>query len=282
MQGELKVRELERFKACYCGLCHALGKKYGLPARFVLNYELVFLAMLLWDENDMPVIKRRRCIASPCRKKRYCAGNPTLDKCAGYTVILTWWRLRDTLADESFIKTIPHRMVLLVLAGAYKKAALEFPEFAGRVLEEVADLSEYEARDGASLDGAADKFAHILCAAAPESAQDNIRRPMLELLYHLGRWIYIIDACDDYKDDTGSGRYNPVAARFHNVQGDVPDNRQELLKKTLTHSNNLLCLAFELLPENTWAEIIRNMIYLGMPDVCERVLNSEFGIHNSE
>ena len=38
-----------RFRAAYCGLCHALGKRYGLAGRMILNYDLTFLAMVLSD-----------------------------------------------------------------------------------------------------------------------------------------------------------------------------------------------------------------------------------------
>ena len=34
---ELKIREFERFRACYCGLCHEMSRKYGTAARFILN-----------------------------------------------------------------------------------------------------------------------------------------------------------------------------------------------------------------------------------------------------
>jgi len=272
LQGELKVRELERFKACYCGLCHALGQKYGFAARFILNYELVFLAMLLWDEHDMPVIKRKRCVASPCRKKRYCAKNTALDTAAGYSVILSWWKTRDTIADEGFIKALPHRALSLILSGAYKKAAREFPEFDATVKRELAGLSGYELGGRApSLDGAADKFAKILANAAPDSMPPSKRRPLTEILYHTGRWIYIIDACDDYKADALAGRYNPVAQRAKD--GALPVEESDRLQTTLTHSNNLIRSAFELMPENAWTETVRNTIDLGTPDVCRRVLD---------
>ena len=278
LQGELKVYELERFKACYCGLCHALGKRYGLAARFVLNYELVFLVMLLWGRADELDIKRGLCIASPCRKKSYCAGNEAFDMCAGYSVILAWWKLRDTIADEAFLKTIPHRLASLVISGAYKKAAREFTGFDGKAREEIAALTEYEKGFSKSLDGAADKFAGMLTAAIPESMQGNDRRVMKELLYHTGRWIYIIDAYDDYKDDLKTGRYNAVAARFSTDEpgsgcaGELPDVADERLRTTLSHSNNLLCAAFELLPENVWTRVVANIIYMGMPYACDRVL----------
>jgi len=276
MQGELKVRELERFKACYCGLCHALGAKYGTAARFILNYELVFLAMLLWGENEATEIGRKRCIASPCKKRRYCTRNTALETSAGYSVILTWWKLRDTVADEPFFKALPHRAAALVLSGAYKKAAREFPEFDARVRKEVADLHDYESGGEKSLDGAADKFAQILCAAVSEGEPEIKGRPMSQLLYHMGRWIYIIDACDDYRDDVKAGRYNPVAKLHPPQRGALPESSAERLKTTLSHSNNLICSAFELLPENPWSHTVKNIIYMGMPDVCGRVLEGKW------
>jgi len=282
MQGELKVRELERFKACYCGLCHALGKKYGVASRFILNYELVFLAMLLWGEDEPLDIKRRRCIASPLCKKRYCIRNAALDTCAGYTVILTWWKLKDTIADEPFIKALPHRILAIILHGAYKKAAREFPVFDDSVKKGINSLIEFESSEQESLDGAAENFAQILRAAAPDSAPEKERRPMLELLYHLGRWIYIVDACDDYQEDAKAGRFNPVAARYPPQSGKLANDDAARLKTTLSHSSNLLCSAFELLPENVWSLTVRNIIYLGMPYVSSRVIEGKWRQNNKE
>jgi hypothetical protein len=276
MQGELKVRELERFKACYCGLCHALGKRYGFAARFVLSYELVFLAMLLWGGDEPVVVKRRRCIASPCRRRRYCTANETLGTCAAYCVILAWWKLRDTVADEPFFKAVPHRLLSVVLSGAYKKASREFPGFDAAAREELTALADFEARREGSLDAAADKFARIIQNAAPEGQADAMRRPLLEMLYHLGRWIYIIDACDDYSADVSAGRFNPVASRFPSEGAGIPEEGAQRLKVTLAHSSNLICSAFELLPENAWSEVVRNMIYIGMPDACSRVFSGKW------
>jgi len=271
MQGELKVRELERFKACYCGLCHALGKKYGFAARFVLSYELVFLSMLLWGEDETPQIKRRRCIASPCLRKRYCTSTIALDSCAGYNVILFWWKLRDTIADEPYVKSIPHRFLSLVMSGAYKRAARELPAFDEKVREELRGLDEFESTKESSLDASADKFARILSATVPNSMPEEKRRPLLEILYHIGRWIYIIDACDDYCDDVKSGGFNPVAAEFPPETENLPGEAAAWLRTTLTHSNNLIGAAFELLPENAWTQTVGNVIYNGMPEVCERI-----------
>ena len=276
LQGELKVRELEHFKACYCGLCHAIGRKYGVAARFTISYELVFLAMLLWPPEVPVRIERRRCIASPCRSRHCCAGNDALEISAGYNVILTWWKLRDAVEDESFFRALPYKAISCVIRSAYKKAARDYQGFDSAVKYEVKSLFEHEAKGLQSLDEAADKFASMLKAAAPEGMPPAIRRPLVELLFHLGRWIYIIDAYDDCMDDVKVGRFNPVSARFKWETGKLNSDDVKRLETTLEHSNNLLCSAFELLPSTVWTDTVRNIIYLGMPDTCRRVLNGEW------
>ena len=44
---QLTEEERERFRRMYCGLCHTLRRRYGLPARFILNYDFTYLAILL-------------------------------------------------------------------------------------------------------------------------------------------------------------------------------------------------------------------------------------------
>ncbi|MCL1835724.1 MAG: DUF5685 family protein [Oscillospiraceae bacterium] len=285
LQGELKVSELERFRACYCGLCRAIGAKYGAVARFTLSYELVFLAMLLWDvkrpvtagREQEPIyerayIKKARCAASPLRKKRYYTRNGALDDCAGYNVILSWWKLRDSICDERFFKSLPQRFMAALLRRAYRKAARELPGFDSAARTAIAELSELERSGGASMDEAADKFAAILQAAAPDGAPEEELRPISQMLYHVGRWIYLMDACDDYEKDVQAGAYNPVAANCPPEQGKMTDEGKERLNTTLAHSNNLVCSAFELLPVSIWTDTVRNTICLGMPDVRSRVV----------
>lgn len=52
------------FRAAYCGLCHTLGERYGLPGRMILNYDLTFLAMLLSEGQDEQCRKGASCTPS--------------------------------------------------------------------------------------------------------------------------------------------------------------------------------------------------------------------------
>lgn len=107
MRAELKVREFEAYRSCYCGLCRVLKEEYGARARMVLNYDFTFLAMLLW-EPDVPFeIRKDRCAVMPCRKHCACRTGESLRLSAGYSVILAWWKLCDTVEDEDFSKRLP-------------------------------------------------------------------------------------------------------------------------------------------------------------------------------
>ena len=64
----LSEAELARYRGCYCGLCHAIGRAYGQPQRFALSYDLTFLVLLLSSLYGPPGTQaQRRCLAHPLR-----------------------------------------------------------------------------------------------------------------------------------------------------------------------------------------------------------------------
>ncbi|MDR3277693.1 MAG: DUF5685 family protein, partial [Oscillospiraceae bacterium] len=222
-------------------------------------------AMLLWPDGDAPVVERRRCPARLCRKKACCARSETLEVSAGYSVILAYYKLRDAAADERLVKSLLSRLGSVFLSRAYKKSAAKYPGFDAVVRKCLAELSEWERSEERSLDGAADKFASLLAGA-------GVNRVTEQLLYQMGRWIYILDACDDVPTDFRENRYNAVARRFDLRGGIIPPEETEQLRVTLEHSQNLLRSAYALLPENAWHGVLRNILYLGMPEIAARVL----------
>ena len=46
-KAELKVKDYDRYHAFYCGLCHALNKRYGRLGQFTLTYDMTFVTLLL-------------------------------------------------------------------------------------------------------------------------------------------------------------------------------------------------------------------------------------------
>ena len=272
VRGELKVREFEDFQACYCGLCHCLGEKYGLSARLILNFDFVYLAMLLWRPEEDVSFRSRRCIVSPCRKKRCCRRSAALEKAAACSVILAWWKLRDSVNDERGVRRLAARIALMFLGCAYRKAAGEYPGFNGEVRRRLDELSELEKARCDSIDRTADKFALLLAGAAEGETPEARARELRQILYHTGRWIYIVDAGDDLAEDMRTGGYNPLRERFCLEGGALDEKARETLETTLAHSRGLCVTALELMPATRWTGTLRNIMDLGMEQVAKSVL----------
>jgi hypothetical protein len=117
------------------------------------------------------------------------------------------------------------------------------------------------------MDRAADTFARILQAAAPVTGDAGEDRPLGQLLYHVGRWIYLIDAWDDLERDLRQGNYNPLILRY---QGRPREHLEEV-RSTLRHSRNLAASAYALVKAERWDGILSNILYLGLPAVEESV-----------
>ena len=268
---ELRVRELERFRACYCGLCHELGREYGLAGRSILNYDFVFLAMLLWDGREDCDYEFRRCAAGLCRKRCVCQSSYPLTTAAGYSVILAYWKADDAVQDSSGAKKLAARAVRRFLRRAYRKAAGSYPDFDREVRARLTRLGAMEREGVRSLDRPADEFASLLSSASSLSSESS-RRPLEQLLYHVGRIIYIADGYFDLEEDLKAGRYNPVAARYGLTGAQVDDEVKESLLETLMSSARLAAAAFELMPVSYWTPVTENIIYLGIPSMCRQVL----------
>ncbi len=275
LKGELKVSEYEAYHQLYCGLCHALKKRGGFFTRFVVNYDFTFLAMLLW-RGDKPECERRSCPARLGMKCSCIAENEALITSADYSIILAWWKLEDSIYDSGFFKALVFRLLRPLLRPAYKAAAACRPSFAETVQKQIEALRMLEESHCANLDAVADTFACILRAAA-ESEKDASRRRILEqLLYHLGRMVYILDAADDLPEDIHSGSYNPLLYRFSLENGKLSEADIESLRQSLRLSQNALASALELLEKGAWSSITENTVFYGLPWTTEAVLCGEW------
>ena len=252
---ELKCKDFDLYRATYCGLCRCLRRRYGLAAPMLLNFDFTFLALLLWEPEDRFHPCRGRCHANPLRRLPMCPDSGALELAADESVILAWWKLRDSVQDEGFGRGLPARALSVLLRPAYRKAAR-------RCLKELAVL---ERERCTSLDRTADAFARLLQAAAPQEGERG--RVLSQLLYHLGRWIYLADARDDWEEDRLAGRYNPAAARYG------PDGDDEALRQTMDHSLAQIGAALQLGDFGCRTALLENIVYLGLPLVEKAVFD---------
>ena len=276
LKDELKLREWDMYRAAYCGLCHALKRRCGFAARFTVNYDFTFLAIVMAAINGEKIcICHKRCIASPMRKKSVCEQSRAFDFAADTSVILAYWKLKDHIKDSGFFEGLPSRAAEMFLRSSYRRAAGQYPEFSEYVREYLGELARIENDRVSSIDAPADTFARILRKLADAVEDAKLRRVCAEMFYQLGRYIYIIDAWDDLEHDLKNGVYNPVAERFGIKKMPVSLEICAELKETLAQSIRAILSAFELADFGECEGLLKNILSLGLPGMVGLVERGE-------
>lgn len=268
LRQEMKCGEFDLYRATYCGLCRCLRRRYGPVAPMLLTFDFTFLTLLLWEPEDKFIPCSGRCHANPLVKKPMCPDSAALELAADESMILTWWKLQDSIQDNGVVGSVPARSLSVLLYPSYQKAKKLRPDFDRAVERGVKELAVLEGEKCASIDRTADTFARILQASIPR--EDPRGRVLGQLLYHLGRWIYLIDARDDFADDQENGSYNPLAFRYG------PEGDDQALKLTLDHSLELMGAALQLGTFGCRMPVLENIIYLGLPLVQRAVFDGSW------
>ncbi|MBQ2749521.1 MAG: hypothetical protein IJF34_07050 [Clostridia bacterium] len=262
----LRVCEHEAYKGVYCGLCRTLRKRYSAVASLLVNYDMVFAAMLLSEGKGAPTVCHGRCVASPFKKKCYIAELDSLDIVADATVIFAWHKLMDDLGDERGIRRLRARILRTVWRPLYKKAASYRPELAFETERYLALFSKLEKEGCASIDRMTDCMGHYAEAMAYEARVD--RDAKRAILYYEMRLITLADALDDYEDDRKAGRYNLISARY----GNMSDNTKVELRQLVTHTMNEQYRLMQLLTPNAFSSIVENILTRGADQVMNDLL----------
>ena len=264
-KGELKIKEYDVYQGYYCAICKAMGRRCSQLSRFTLSYDSVFLAMVLAAlEDTADEIQMQHCIVHPIQKKPVVLNQKAVDYAADVMVILAYHKFLDDWKDEKSPVGLAGKGAL---AGAYRKLAGRYPDVCEKVEAGLAALSKLEAENCGSLDLTAEAFAAVmepLFTGYLEEAADAPRpRVLANLGRALGRWIYVIDAMDDYAEDAAKGSYNPLIYRKNKLEG-VGD----LLYHYLADVMN----AYDLLDIKKNKNIIENIIFMGLRLRTDKVL----------
>ena len=272
---ELKVRQEAEYRAAYCGLCRCLGKRYGLTARFLVNYDITFACLLISGHGEQQPCARQFCPANPLKKKACRPVTPATEYCADLCVILGAAALRDRRQDAKGLGKLPPALAGAFLRRAERKARAARPELAELATTQLTLLGKLEAEKCDSMDRAADAFASLLRSCA-DGAIEGEKRPVQQLLYHVGRFIYLTDALDDLPADAKSGDYNPLLYRFRCPDGVLGDADRAYVLESILASVSMAGAALALCELKSNREILENIVSLGMPAVLDAVDRGTF------
>ena len=221
---ELKVKDLELYRSCYCGVCDELCRSYGRRGQILLSYDCTFLAILLTGLYEPgETVRLRRCLVHPAVKHR-----ETKSVCSSYAadmnVLLSYMKALDDWQDEKKETGQLSREELLSRLDRVAGCS-------GRLLGEICVYKE-----------------------------DIWARDLRELGFYLGKFIYLMDAYDDLEKDKKSGSFNILLPL---LESD-PDTFEETVKSLLLDMAACCCRAFERLPIVKDVDILRNVLYSGI------------------
>jgi len=263
---ELKVRENAHYRAAYCGLCRCLGKRYGMSSRFLVNYDITFLYLLLAGLEEPLAYQSCFCPANPFLGKKCVPITPAMEYAADVCVILCVLSLEDARRDARGFKRVPPAAAHLIFRRAYHKAKARQPGFAAMAAEQLALLGRLETEHCKSMDRVADAFASLLSHCA-DSMLSGEKRPIQQLLYHVGRFLYLTDALDDLAKDMKSGNYNPLLYRFSCEAGKLSPEDRTYVRESILQSVAMARAALSLCELRSNLTILENITFLGLPAV---------------
>lgn len=270
-QDELLVKELNQYKSIYCGLCRTLGKEYSILSRFILSYDSTFYAMLLLDLKGVcPGYERKRCRCNPLKKCSYIKnGEDALSKAAALSVISVYFKLIDNIADTKGVKKIFYKLLKSVSKRWCKKAKNNYQYIYDAVKEMSEGQFEAENNQDCHIDMAAEPTAKMLgTILSVEGKTENDKLILSNLGYYLGRWIYLMDAVDDYEEDIKNNNFNP----FSSYKGEnIKDYFSQVLNSNLAQAYN----AWNLLSTSLYNGIIDNILLKGLVAKQKSILSAE-------
>ena len=264
---ELLVKEHEFYKSTYCGICRSMKKHTGALSTVTITYDSVFLALvrMAYMPDSELGSSMQRCAVHPLKKRCMLTDNSAIEYTARAFAILSYYKMKDDLADEKLAKKMFVSAVRPILNHAKKKADLK--PLAEIVRDRLEKISALEKEKRPSIDEPAELFGELLGEIFAFGLDGSDKLVMYECGYHLGKFVYLADAIDDYEKDRKSGKYNPYVVAYNGAVLTY-ENKQNVKSALLIECQKLEC-AVNLIPfgnKVTIENIVRNIIYLGLVD----------------
>lgn len=277
VQGELTVNDLNKFKTYYCGLCLNLKKKFGNIPRIFLSYDTTFFAVFLDGLcKDKPFINSTNCIRHPLAKRNYIYNNRALDYAADLNITFVYYKLLDNVLDDSDLKSLSSSKLLKYYYNKISNQKLK-----NTIEESLSNLHILE-KSGVSypIDTISHPFSHItgsIMRDFPGTLTDDsekLRETLYNFGYSFGKWIYLVDALDDLKDDLTCNIFNPLEKAYNKnySYSILIEHIKESLDFTILNLINNCSSIVEKLTFYKNENIIKNTINLGLIDTYMNIL----------
>ncbi len=252
----LSEENREQYQAYYCGLCRVLRQDSGVKAQMLLNYDMTFLVILLTGLYELPNEETEfHCGIHPGKKKKAYLNDATR-YASDMNIMLSYYNLIDDWNDD---RSYTKRLLSMTLKKDNERLQEKYPRQAGALEQYIYRLDDLEARRETNIDAIAGLTGEMLGEIF--AWKDDIWSEELHCLgFYMGKFIYLMDACEDLEKDKKKNEYNP----FEGLARDNPEDYDTLSKLILTSMMTECAKSFERLPILLHADILRNILYSGV------------------
>ena len=268
----LYIKDFMLYKAMYCGLCKGIGASCGQIARVGLTYDVAFLSVLLHNIAGINVrVEQAHCVEHVIRKRPIAALDSLTEELGALNTVLLYYKLTDDVVDGG-----RGRGRRLWFKRGFKRARKKYPKLVELVENYMKQQSAAERAKVSSPDMAADPSANMMKELTSYLLKDKATEYTEGLFYEIGKWVYLIDALDDYDKDKKKKRYNPFVLSYSSA------GKRELLKEHGEEISFLFDTLFYSLRENLShipfafnRDLTDNILLLGLPAETQRVMRCE-------
>ncbi len=256
---EMKIRDYYQYKGYYCGLCRQLRENYGIRGQMTLTYDMTFVIILLSSlYEEKSILQTCRCPVHPV-KKIPILQNPITRYGADMNVLLTYYHFADDWQDEKSLLGLAGLRLLHKKAEEVKRAYPRQSEVFVRQLKVLRALERRQSQDIDAVAGCFGRLMEELFVFRQDEWEEKLRR----MGFYLGKFIYLLDAFEDFSEDQEKGLYNPLR-KLWNQNREQPERFFDLCGQMLEMMISECSSAFEQMPCLQEADILRNILYSGV------------------
>lgn len=281
------TRAASTYRAHFCGLAGALHRGYGPAARFLVNRDSTFLALLATGlAEEAPATRLTTCCNPLGAARPLLEPGPALHYVAAVTVAGLVTKVEDDAQDEHGTRRWLARLGSRALGGWDARAAgvlhaLGFPVAAVRhallgqaAAESAAAVCTQHsaqpalARAAAPTQAAYGEITAHLGRLGPRPLPAAALEALRQLGRHLGLLIYCQDAWDDWAADRARRRFNPL------LPLTTPAERKGALAPLLEAALTGLTTALTALPLLRQRDLLHATLITGATRRVDDILHS--------
>lgn len=257
LKDELKIKDYNTFRAFYCGLCKTQGELFGNLSRISLSYDFTFLAILLASLGTGGYkYADGRCMFHPLHKKNIVKRCEALEYCSYMNMVLTYYKIKDDINDRTFSKKTA---AYPIFAPHMKKISKKYGNKMEIIEYNLERLGKYEQSGIKDIDKTSDTFGKIMEEIFDFDEDNSV---VLRIFgYNIGKWLYTVDAADDFDEDEKHGNFNPFSSK-EDISKAAP---------AVWYNLSEAAKAYELLDIVRNKELLDNVVYLNLNSTTNRI-----------